>query len=43
MGRQDQSERVFLRVGREPVYNNFVGVEEKGQLGISVCREVGQL
>lgn len=34
--------RVFLRVGGEPGYNKFMSVEEKGQLGILIHREVGQ-
>lgn len=32
--------RIFLRMGGEPGYNKFMGLEEKGQLGISICREM---
>ena len=44
LGRQHQrGEKSIPKDRRKPVYKKFLGVEEKGQLGVPICREMGNV
>lgn len=44
LGRQHQrGEKSIPKDRRKPVYKKLLGVEEKGQLGVPICREMGNV